>query len=184
MSSEKGGHYDMTLEGRHLLGIFVAVVVLCSIFFTLGFILGRNQAASLRTASPPTAPPPSGTKAAEPQPRDLTFYDRVEGAKPAEKLPATEPAPGPATAPLTPAPAAQAQPSAEPIYLQVAAVSQEPDARRLAAELHKLGFDAEVRPPKEDRFYRVLVGPLENDELAAAARRRLEAHGFKDIVRR
>ena len=63
-------------------------------------------------------------------------------------------------------------------------MSQEADAKRMAAELEKLGFDSEVRPPKEDRLYRVLVGPLENDELAAAARRRLEAHGFKDVVRR
>jgi cell division protein FtsN len=172
----------MTLEGRHLLGIFFAVVLLCAVFFTLGFVLGRNQAASLRTASPPAAPPPSGTKAAEPQPRDLTFYDRVEGAKPAESIPATQPPATPAAPP--PAPAAEAQPSGQPIYLQVAAMSQEADARRMADELRKLGFDAEVRPPKEDRLYRVLVGPLENDELAAAARRRLEAHGFKDVVRR
>jgi len=170
----------MTLEGRHLLGIFFAVVLLCAVFFTLGFVLGRNQAASLRTATPPSAPPSSATKAAEPQPRDLTFYDRVDGSKPAESLPATQP-PVEQPAPTAAAPPA---PSAQPIYLQVAAMSQEADAKRMAAELKKLGFDSEVRPPKDDRLYRVLVGPLENDELAAAARRRLEAHGFKDIVRR
>lgn len=185
MSPEKGGHYDMTLEGRHLLGIFFAVVLLCAVFFTLGFVLGRNQAASLR-AAPAPAPGSAGPQAAQPQPRDLTFYDRVEGSKPEESIPATQPAESPAAAPAPPPPAsaAQTQSSAQPIYLQVAAMSQEADAKRLAAELKKLGFDSEVRPPKEDRLYRVLVGPLENDELAAAARRRLEAHGFKDVVRR
>jgi cell division protein FtsN len=181
MSAEKGGHYDMTLEGRHLLGIFFVVVLLCAVFFTLGFVLGRNQAVALHTAAPPAAPPSSGTKTAEPQPRDLTFHDRVQGAKPSESIPATQPTGPPATAP-PPTPSARS--SAQPIYLQVAAMSQEADARRMAAELQKLGFDSEVRPPKEDRLYRVLVGPLENDELAAAARRRLEAHGFKDVVRR
>ncbi|MCI0402948.1 MAG: SPOR domain-containing protein [Acidobacteria bacterium] len=182
MTSEKGGHYDMTLEGRHLLGIFFAVVLLCAVFFTLGFVLGRNQMAALRSAPPP-APASSTTKAAEPQPRDLTFYDRVDGSKPRENIPAARP-PQPAPAEPTAAPVSPPQASAGPIYLQVAAVSQEADAKRLAGELRKLGFDAEVRPPKEDRLYRVLVGPLENDELAAAARRRLEAHGFEDVVRR
>jgi len=181
MSLEKGGHYDMTLEGRHLLGIFFAVVLLCAVFFTLGFVLGRNQSASLR-AAPAPAPASGGPQAAQPQPRDLTFYDRVEGSKPKESIPATQ---APAQAGPPPAAAApQTQPSAQPIYLQVAAMSQEADAKRMAAELQKLGFDSEVRPPKDDRLYRVLVGPLENDELAAAARRRLEAHGFKDVVRR
>ncbi len=179
MTKERGGHYDMTLEGRHLLGIFFAVVLLCAVFFTLGFVLARNQAASLR-AAPAPAPTASGPQAAQPQPRDLTFYDRVEGSKPKESIPATQP---PAQAAAPPA-APPAKPSAQPIYLQVAAMSQEADAKRMAAELQKLGFDSEVRPPKEDRLYRVLVGPLESDEMAAAARRRLEAHGFKDVVRR
>ena len=182
MSPEKGGHYDMTLEGRHLLGIFFAVVLLCAVFFTLGFVLGRNQSASLRT-TPPPAQPAGGPQAAGPQPRDLTFYDRVEGSKPKENIPATQ-TPAAQAAPASPPPAPPTQSSAQPIYLQVAAMSQEADAKRMAAELQKLGFDSEVRPPKDDRLYRVLVGPLENDELAAAARRRLEAHGFKDVVRR
>ena len=180
MSPEKGGHYDMTLEGRHLLGIFFAVVLLCAVFFTLGFVLGRNQSASLRAAP---APAPAGPQAAQPQPRDLTFYDRVEGSKPKESIPAAQ-TPAAQAAPVPPPSAPPTQSSAQPIYLQVAAMSQEADAKRMAAELQKLGFDSEVRPPKDDRLYRVLVGPLENDELAAAARRRLEAHGFKDVVRR
>ena len=53
---KKGGHYEMTLENRHLLGVFFAVVLLCAIFFTLGFVLGRNQAVAKVPASPPQKP--------------------------------------------------------------------------------------------------------------------------------
>ena len=185
MSPEKrGGHSDTVLEGRHLLGIFFAVVVLCAVFFTLGFVLGRNQAAERAAASPPTqaAPPPQPAQQ-QPQARDLTFYDRVEKPQPSESLPQKQPAET-KPAPVPTAPAKPSATNAKPIYLQVAAVSQEADAKRLLSELHKLGFDSEIRPPKEDRLYRVMVGPLANDELATAAQHRLEAQGFRDILRR
>lgn len=169
----------MTLEGRHLLVVFFVVVGLCAVFFALGFFLGRNQAAALRTATPPAQPAPAAQPG--PQPRDLTFYDRVGDAKPKESLPAARPETKPA-APAASTPSSA--PSTTPIYLQVAAVSQEADARRLASELRKLGFDCEIRPPKEERLYRVMVGPLATEELADTAKRRLEAQGYKSIVRR
>ncbi len=182
MSPErKSGHGDTVLEGRHLLGVFFAVVVLCAVFFTLGFVLGRNQSAQQAAAPPPEKPAPSTTPA-EPQARDLTFYDRVEKPQPSESLPRQKPS---APKPAAPAAASKpATPTGKPIYLQVAAVSLEADAKRLVAELHKLGFDSEIRPPKEDRLYRVMVGPLAGDDLATAAQHRLEAQGFRGILRR
>ena len=182
MSPEKrGGHSDTVLEGRHLLGIFFAVVVLCAVFFTLGFVLGRNQVAQQASVSPPAQQQPAPTSSG-PQARDLTFYDRVEKPPPSETLPQSKPT---ESKPAEPAAGAK-PPSADgkPIYLQVADVSQEADAKRLLSELHKLGFDSEIRPPKEDKLYRVMVGPLESDELATAAQHRLEAQGFRGILRR
>ncbi len=181
MSAEKrGGHSDTVLEGRHLLGVFFAVVVLCAVFFTLGFVLGRNQSAQQAAAPPPTKSEPPATS--EPQARDLTFYDRVEKPQPSESLPQQK---SPEPKPAAPAAASRsATATGKPIYLQVAAVSGEADAKRLVAELHKLGFDSEIRPPKEDRLYRVMVGPLASDDLATAAQHRLEAQGFRGILRR
>ncbi|HXE75451.1 MAG TPA: SPOR domain-containing protein [Candidatus Xenobia bacterium] len=184
MSREgKSGQSDTVLEGRHLLGVFFAVVVLCAIFFTLGFVLGRNQATQQAAKSPsPGSTQQQPSAPTEPQARDLTFYDRVEKPQPAENLPRGEPSETKPAAPATaPKPAAA---TGKPIYLQVAAVSREADAKRLMAELRKMGFDSEIRPPKEDRLYRVMVGPLANDELATAAQHRLEAQGFRSILRR
>jgi DedD protein len=165
----KGDSYEMVLESRHLLGVFFAVVLLCALFFTFGFVLGRSQ------ASAPAA------DSSGPSPTDLTFYDRVEGKSAEEKA---------ATAPAVASPTKSASPAVaparaiQPIFLQVAALSQEADAKQLAQKLQDLGFPAVVRPPREDRLYRVQVGPFESKELADAAEHRLEAQGFRQIVRR
>jgi len=186
---KKGGHYEMTLENRHLLGVFFAVVLLCAIFFTLGFVLGRNQAVAKAPAAPAQKPPASAP-AGSPAPDDLSFYERVEGKPSAETLPAAKPPaakpaePKPATAAAKPAPG-PVKPAApkETYYLQVAAVTQEAEAQRLVGELKKRGFSSVIIPPSADRFYRVQVGPLESAELADAAQQRLEAQGFRQILK-
>lgn len=182
---KKGGSYEMVLEGRHVLGIFFAVVVVCALFFTLGFVLGRGQAGAQKAAAAPTEQTPAAAEpASQPAPEDLSFYDRVERKQTPERAPAATSQAAPSEVkPKVAAPAA-ASPAAPAIYLQVAALTQEPDAKRLAAELQKLGFPPVIRPPREDRFYRILVGPFENDELAVAAKQRLEANGFKGILKR
>jgi len=188
-NEKKGGHYEMTLENRHLLGVFFAVVLLCAIFFTLGFVLGRNQLAAKAPASP-AQKPSAQAPAASPAPDDLSFYERVEGKPPAETLPATKP---PAAKPAEPKPtttaakpaAAPAKPAApkETYYLQVAAVTQEAEAQRLVGELKKRGFSSVIIPPSADHFYRVQVGPLESAELAESAKARLEAQGYRQILK-
>lgn len=37
----KGG--DRVLESRHLVGLFLGVVLLCGVFFTLGYVMGKTQ---------------------------------------------------------------------------------------------------------------------------------------------
>jgi DedD protein len=39
----KRGAGDRILESRHLVGLFLGVVLLCAVFFTLGYVMGRNQ---------------------------------------------------------------------------------------------------------------------------------------------
>ncbi|MGC1687013.1 MAG: SPOR domain-containing protein [Candidatus Acidiferrales bacterium] len=39
----KRGGGDRVLESRHLVGLFLGVVLLCSVFFTLGYVMGRTQ---------------------------------------------------------------------------------------------------------------------------------------------
>ncbi len=45
-------------------------------------------------------------------------------------------------------------------------------------------FPAFVLSPAQDKYYRVQVGPYADTQSAAIARDRLEAAGFKSIVKR
>jgi DedD protein len=48
---------DRVLESRHLVGLFLGVVLLCGVFFTLGYVMGKTggpvRADSLGKSSPP-----------------------------------------------------------------------------------------------------------------------------------
>ena len=41
-NARRGGG-DRVLESRHLVGLFLGVVLLCGVFFTLGYVMGRTQ---------------------------------------------------------------------------------------------------------------------------------------------
>lgn len=41
-NGRRGGG-DRVLETRHLVGLFLGVVLLCAVFFTLGYVMGRTQ---------------------------------------------------------------------------------------------------------------------------------------------
>jgi cell division septation protein DedD len=70
------------------------------------------------------------------------------------------------------------------IMLQVAALATEGDALALAQALQQKKFAAFVLTPSADKFYRVQVGPYADAQSAAAARRDLEAKGFKTIIKK
>ena len=63
-SREKKGGGDFVLESRHLVGLFLLLVVIFGVVFTLGYLLGRSQYDSrLRAAvgkSPQAAPASTG----------------------------------------------------------------------------------------------------------------------------
>lgn len=67
-SREKKSGGDFVLESRHLVGLFLMLVVIFGVVFTLGYLLGRSQYdAKLRAAVGP--PPGSEVQAASPAPK-------------------------------------------------------------------------------------------------------------------
>src|ERR1700727_1377119 len=53
----KHGGGDRVLESRHLVGLFLGVVLLCGVFFTLGYVMGRTQFSGVAHAESPTKTP-------------------------------------------------------------------------------------------------------------------------------
>ena len=204
----------MVMESRHLLGVFLGVVVLCGVFFTLGYVMGRTQyETSVRAAAvnphpadaaPKSTPAPqTGKSAPIPAPTDWTFPSAAESKKPPERLKPVEPKPAStaasASAPRGPAPEA-AKPASKtaasktlgkaPLIprgayvLQVAALTREGDALALAEALQKKGYPAFLLTPAGDNLYRVQVGPYADAASSEKARRGLEREGFKTIAKR
>lgn len=98
---KKGAVGDMTLESRHLVGLFLGVVVLCCVFFTLGYVMARSQPGAVEAAglgtgvSPASVPAPGSLPGAVkpdpaeldvPAPADWHYPSAAEAAKPAAKL--------------------------------------------------------------------------------------------------
>ncbi len=52
------------LESRHLLGLFLGVVLLCGVFFALGYVMGRTQYGTPVHAAPSEKSPISSSKSA------------------------------------------------------------------------------------------------------------------------
>ena len=67
--ARRGSRGDRVLESRHLVGLFVGVVILCAVFFTLGYVMGRSQYTSAVQAAdaPERAVPAVDRKKIEPK---------------------------------------------------------------------------------------------------------------------
>ena len=184
MPKNEDGEFELILGNRQLLSVFFIVVILLGVFFTMGYIVGRN----------------SGTATAE-----LTPAPVVDGRLPATEAPAKTPEPSPApaapteTAPQQPAPATPAterepeptkrEPKSEPrvvsgshpaagqTYLQLAATSQH-EADIMVDVLRKKKFHAMAAEIDEKPgTFRVLVGPI-TDSTANKMRADLQGEGF------
>lgn len=206
LGGKKGG--DVVLESRHVIGVFLLMVVVSGAVFTLGYVLGRSQydpsarAAAKGPSQPATdsgaAKPSAQAKAqpaeAKPAPSDWDLYRSADSKKP--EGPRKSDSKAAASKPGAPKPSAQ--PAAAKgnsflnapliprgaILLQVAAVMHESDALALAELLQKKKFPAFVLTPGADHYYRVQVGPYADAQSAKMAKRALEHEGFKPIVKR
>jgi DedD protein len=212
-SRERKSGGDFVLESRHLVGLFLLLVVIFGVVFTLGYLLGRSQYDSKVRAAvgmPPgfdTPEAPSTAKSKtrpEPEtsqvPKKNSDWDFYHSADPQASADHLQPPQKTVTASAPPRPAAASSKTEKPvkfsggtdgplipkgaIMLQVAAVLHQDDALALAQALQQKKFPAFVLTPGADKLYRVQVGPYADNQSASNARQELEAKGFKSIIKR
>jgi cell division septation protein DedD len=204
MASNKKNGGDFVLESRHLVGLFLLLVVIFGVVFTLGYLMGRGQydtkiraavgapAGSEEPANPPSmkSNPKSGSENSQ-VPKKGSDWDFYHSADPQAAADHLQAAPKAYVAPSKPAKPAKPSGGADgplipkgAIMLQVAAVLHQDDALALAQALQQKKFPAYVIPPGADKLYRVQVGPYPDNQTATAARQQLEANGFKSIIKR
>jgi outer membrane biosynthesis protein TonB len=193
MPKNEDGEFEIVLGNKLILSVFFLVIILLSVFFVMGYILGQNSgkpeiAKHVDGGAPSasTQSPMPGAKSPTP-----TVVDSV--TKPDEPPARSTPAPMAKTVEIperpkpkeTPKPIeVQAvsqqsviQPVAGEFYVQVLALAK-PEAEVLAEVLAKKGFKAFVSPGPNDRIFRVLVGPQKDAADSARVRGDVVQAGF------
>ncbi len=186
MAKKPDGGFEVFLGDRQLLSLFVIVVVLLAVFFTMGYVLGRHSGAAgteaIASKEPAVQLPPRAAPSELPSPSSQPV------STPAESVPEpAAPAPPPEVPRAKPAArepartAAPSSPAAGQTFLQLKAIKR-PDAELFAGVLRKKGFPIMVAPSTKDGLFRVLVGPLADKDAIASARKDLEKAGFPDAI--
>ena len=202
---------EITLGSATLLAIFFGLVLLCGLFFGMGYTLGRR--APVQTAadaadrgttaalisdgrSKPSAsaqapvPQPmiDDTPTPDPQPDAGSSGASGDTSAGATKAQVQETALQTATvkpAMPTPSDAATRANGISPngIMVQIAAVSNQPDADVLVGALRRHGYTVTVRRDAADALLHVQVGPFATRAEANAMRQKLLADGYNAILK-
>ena len=180
---------EITLGTGKMLALFFGLVILCAVFFGMGFTMGKNSVKSAPELLPPagtasrsavgskpassSAAAPSQPAQAQPQTADATSNTTPTGVT--QAAPGNtdqEPAPPP---PLIPVQA---------YYVQVAAVSKQEDAQALVDALKGRQYSAFVSNTAPDKLFHVQVGPFTDAKEAENVRAKLVSDGYNPIVKR
>jgi DedD protein len=182
-----------------MLALFFTFVLVCAVFFAVGFSLGRKTSMlgvsnGLTTSSggPSSVVRPSVAKDSSPkaasQSNEFSFYKAVgsNSANTDLAAQASQPqAPVPQASTPVPAPAANPAPVTGGYFVQVAAVSRQEDAEALVDALKKKQYPAfAANNSSTDKYYHVQVGPYAEFKDADAMRSRLIADGYNPIVKK
>jgi DedD protein len=190
---------ELTLSTGVILGIFLALVVLCGAFFGLGYKMGTHQPVPLGTAANPDGTQPSsgmfsgfkpaagspmGSNAGSGSGPTVKTSGSGEAPRGASAALTTPPVAAPAAHAVTPVVATTEQPAATGNFVvQVAAVSHEEDAQLLVSALRAKGYPVSAQTQPGDKFFHIQVGPFTNMKDAAAAKQRLLADGYQPIIK-
>jgi cell division septation protein DedD len=202
---------EITLGTAKLLGLFFGLVIVCAVFFALGYTLGRKSDIGISPAAP--GPQQATANGAKPgvsttAPVPMTFYKAVEQRDANAQLTpaASEVGPGGAASPaaadghagdgpatVTDSTKVQAAVPGAPVsassgagyFVQVAAVSKQEDAQSLVGALQAKQYAAFIAGSSAaDKLFRVQIGPFSDIQEAEAVRSRLVNDGYTPILKK
>jgi DedD protein len=181
---------EITLGTGKMLVLFFGLVILCAVFFGMGFSLGHSSVKPMAELQAPASPLTSAARqpaikpAASNGSADLTFYKAVQ-QKDSDTQPPPPDASVPAPAETAPAPDAPPVPVLNGYYVQVAAVTKPEDAQALVDALKKKQYPAITNNDSSaDKLYHVQVGPFADLKDAEAMRARLVSDGYNPILKK
>jgi len=175
MKDASQGEFTIVLGVRQLAVALFMLFMLVATFAAVSYVVGRIVMAPV-TATAQSAPP-----------EDVLVVDAA-GEKTPGKPPqqpaapeASRPKPAPAAAPAFES--YYYEPAPGQLFLQVAAADRG-IAEVFAEYLARKEFTPRIATGPDERSYRVLVGPIENNEQLSELRTGLEKAGFHPFLRR
>ena len=190
---------EITLSTGKLLGIFFALAIICGVFFTMGYLLGKSNSAGGRTEIVATVPsssagkPYAGNKTPEavtqtcppgsPNCAATSTSDASSAARP-DQPPAAQPSSASKTSDQSASAGTDGKSGAASSFMvQVAAVSKQEDAEILVTALRKKQYPVFIANASGDPLFHVQVGPFTDRKDAEAMRTRLSGDGYNAIVK-
>jgi cell division septation protein DedD len=194
---------EITLSTGKLLGIFFALAIICGVFFTMGYLLGKSTSAGGRTEI--VASVPSGSAAVKPNAGNKTPETTTQTCPPGSPNCASSASSSSDTSSAgktadqqtssqsssKAADQSAAQPAGADVknganssfMVQVAAVSKQEDAEILVTALRKKQYPVFIANSAGDPLFHVQVGPFSERKDAEAMRTRLSGDGYNAIVK-
>lgn len=183
---EEPNDTEITLGTGKMLALFFGLVILCAIFFGMGYSMGRSSV----KAGPELLPSPSGARPSavnQAVPAPATAAKTPEPEQSAQNSPASD---NPSTANATQPSSAPDQAGAQPpapgtgYFVQVAAVSKQEDAEALVEALKARQYQALIANQPSDKLFHVQVGPFADIKDAEAMRSKLVSDGYNPILKK
>jgi DedD protein len=175
---------EITLGTGKMLALFFGLVILCAVFFGMGYSMGKNAVKSAPELLPSpstssthaTTSKPSGTPA--PPSQEVVQQQSVpisggnNGTTPTTNGSPSQPAGQTASSPDS------------GFFVQVAAVSKQEDAEALVESLKGRQYAAVIATSASDKLFHVQVGPFANIQDAEATRAKLVSDGYSPILKK
>jgi len=182
---------EITLGTGKMLILFFGLVLLCAVFFGMGFTMGKNavRSAPELQATPngvrPSAANSSATKTATPsQATAPATQSAPDNALTSSGQPAQQAPSGNDQNPTQGSGAQQPALSGPGYFVQVAAVSKQEDADALVEALKGHGYAALIAAPTSYKLYHVQVGPFADIKDAESTRAKLVSDGYSPILKK
>jgi DedD protein len=202
--SDQARDTEITLSTGKLLGIFFAIAIVCGVFFTMGYLLGKSTSAGGRTEI--VASVPNGSTAGKPNAGNRTPETTTQTCPPGSpncgsstSSPSDTSSASKTTDQQTASQSSGAkasdQSASQPagtdvknganssFMVQVAAVSKQEDAEILVTALRKKQYPVFIANSAGDPLFHVQVGPFSEKKDAEAMRTRLSGDGYNAIVK-
>ena len=182
---------EITLGAGKMLALFFGLVLLCAVFFGMGFSMGKNSVSTLPgdssvTPTPGASRPPATKTPSSPLPAvsaDKPMGQNEASLRPDRPDSDARSAQGAASDPAAPPDPSSVSPGTG-YYVQVAAVSKQEDAGSLIEALKKKQYPAFSASAPSDKLFHVQVGPFSDIKQAEAVRANLFHDGYNPILKK